>query len=353
MANARGRIVFGLLVALLGGALFLVTSAYVIDHGYLKIGAAIAGALAFPIVPALWHLIGERRRKARIAERKQPPKATLTGCDRYWLRFAVVAIAVLAPMIAKSGTGVLGAVRRHALWFLPDSPPSATGQLRRVPAEAELVVVIKDKTGTKPGTAVVAWGAGQAMIAADTLLDDGAPHAKKIDSINGMRGDVPWLPTKQLSEVKTDDGSFVIASDGWRSQVEGASAGPGAELATELDRAPASATFVAAFVPRTNVSDQDLDVAMIRHGVAWALVDDSSVTLDGRIEATDAAAATKLGAEITALFHAPHHLSESCQEAFAKAVDLVKLDVAGTVVAVHATLPSDLLRQFGPCVMLH
>src|SRR5256885_9961609 len=117
MANVRGRIVFGGLVVLLGVTLFVVTSAYVIDHGYNKIAAAIVGTFAFPIAPLGWHFFAERRRAKRLANAKLPAKATLTGHDRFWMRFAVVALALLGPMIASSGFGVLGSVWRHGLWF--------------------------------------------------------------------------------------------------------------------------------------------------------------------------------------------------------------------------------------------
>src|SRR5690349_15881568 len=99
MAKAKQRIVFGALFVLLGALLFWIASAYVVDHDYNRIAAAIVGGLAFPVLPVVWHVIGERRRRTKVAAMKQAPKTTLAATDRYWLRFTAVALVVLGPMI--------------------------------------------------------------------------------------------------------------------------------------------------------------------------------------------------------------------------------------------------------------
>src|SRR5207302_9966164 len=100
----------------------------------------------------------------------------------------------------------------------------------------------------------------------------------------------------------------------WRTKVEPATTGPSEELRGELARAPQDAPFVAAFAPRTQITSHDLDVAMIRHGVVWGVTSGESFVLAGRVEATDAAAATKLADELTAALHAASKtVPESCR----------------------------------------
>ena len=99
MSKLRQRSIFGGLVVVLGALLFLVSSAFIIDRGYPKVIAAIVGALAFPVLPVAWHVWGERSRAKKQAEAKKPSTSTLTGFDRFWLRFVVVAAVVIGPMI--------------------------------------------------------------------------------------------------------------------------------------------------------------------------------------------------------------------------------------------------------------
>gem|GEM_PF-6460870 len=70
----------GYLVAALVGA----------TAGYLV--AALVGATAYPLLPGVWHLVGELRRRRRAGA----DKATLTGLDRWLLRSWIVATVLIA-----------------------------------------------------------------------------------------------------------------------------------------------------------------------------------------------------------------------------------------------------------------
>jgi hypothetical protein len=338
MANVRGRIVFGLLLISLGAMQFVTASAYVVDHDFLRIAAIAVGAFAFPIAPVTWHLIGERRRKTRLAAVKMPPKQTLTAKDRYWLRFAGVAFAVLGPMFAASGLGVVGAVWRHGLWFVPaSSPDRGTFQaderlLRRVPGDAELVAVV-------PGH-VFAWGNHQDMLAGAHNLDD-VPAFKRIP-----------VPLATMAEVPTADHSIVSASDGWRAKVEPEGAGPSDELRAELARAPKDAAIVVAFAPRTPLGPKDVDFAMIRHAVVWEIAAADGFHVAVRFEATDAATATKLADVLSALLRtAATRVPESCHDEVQKLADRVHVARDGAVITAEAELPKDAMIGLGFCGM--
>jgi hypothetical protein len=368
MGNARGKLLFGTTVVLLGAALFVVTSAYVIDHGYSRVGAAIAGALAFPLLPLGWHLLSERRRAKRVAAAKVAPKAALTGHDRFWLRFALVAVAFVGAMVVQSGTGVVGAVWRHGLWFVPASQPDVRDVgntakrdfaaqehlLKRVPSDAELVVVVHPPPpdavdhSTADRSMVFAYRPREAMIASDAAAGDMA----SLDDINSKRDQVPWLKLSPFTAVDTTDPIRLFASDGWRSKVDPPGTGPSEELRGELTRAPQDAIFVAAFTPRTQVTVHDLDALMIRHGVMWGGMQGDSIVLAGRLEATDATAAQKLVDDVNKLLHLQTtDIPESCRDTVAKIVDHVEIARDGAIVTARAELGKDALAGLMFCGM--
>jgi hypothetical protein len=368
MANAKARIVTGLAVTVLGAALFATASAYVVDHDYNKIAAAIVGAFAFPVAPLGWHLLSERRRRKRLAEAKARAKSSLTGADRYWFRFLVVALVVLGPMFAASRLAVFGAVWRHGLWFVPASPPdlSSVGAgpardfkdqaelLKRVPSDAELVIVghQKAENGKPGGSIVVAWGGHQAMIVADAGLDDGEPLSKKLDEINANRDKLPWLSVDKLEEIKTSDKTILVATEGWRSKVDPAGTGPSEELRGELSRAPQSAPLVFAVTPRTKLTPHDLDPDMIRHGAAWVDSNDDGIVIATRFEMRDEAAAKKIVAEVDDVLHfKTKDIPENCREPVSKIVDRIHLDQHGTIVTGRAEIPGEALMGLMFCAM--
>ncbi|MGE5180996.1 MAG: hypothetical protein ACM31C_02995 [Acidobacteriota bacterium] len=356
MANIRHRIVLGISVTLLGAALFELASAYIVDRGYGKIAAAIVGAVAFPVVPGLWQLVGERRRRARLAAAKKPSTSTLTAGDRYWMRFVVVALVVLGPMFAIGRFKVLGATWRHGLWFIPESSSAKLRDfkaedhlLKRVPGDAELVVVFHQDA--KAGSAVVGWGGKQAVIAADGSLDDGEPIDKKLDDLNAKRDKLPWLGVDKLSQIPTEDQTLVIATDAWKDKVAPGT-GPSDELMGELRRAPQDAVFVAAFAPRTKLTLHDIDPDTIRHGVVWATMDDKALVIAGRIDMKDVAAGAKLLAEANdVLQFKTDDLPAACKEPVGKIVDRIHLEQNGTILTGRAEIPTEALMGLMFCAI--
>jgi len=127
VSNVRHRLVFGVLLVVLGASAFCVASAFVVDRGYSKILAGVVGALAFPVAPVAWHAWAERRRARKRAEAKKPAKSSVTGADRYWMRFGVVVLAILGPMIYTARLDVVRATIRHGLWFVPTPKPGIGG----------------------------------------------------------------------------------------------------------------------------------------------------------------------------------------------------------------------------------
>lgn len=360
MANARQRITFGLLVTVLGAAVAWIASTYVVDHGWGKIAAGVIGGLAWPVLPGVWQLVGERRRKAKLATAKKPASATLTGYDRYWLRFVVVAAAVLGPMFGASRLGVFGSVKRQATWFVPAGPPpprdfkAEEHLLKRVPADAELVFVmhVEPENGKKGGSGVMAWGNGEAMIAADDSFDDGESHAKKLEELNANRDKIPFVKVGAFSELSTSDHTIVVVTDGWKAKVEAAASGPSAELRGELARAPASAMVVIAFAPKTKISVKDIEPDTIQHGVAWFAMDEKTLSIAGRVDMKLPADATKLHDELGKLLGAESKdIPEACKEQVGKLASSVKLDVSGTVVSARAELPTEALMGLMFCAM--
>ena len=356
MGKARQRIVFGLLFAVLGIALFVVATAYAVDHGTRRWGVIPFGVFVFPVAPVLWHVIAERRRRAKLAAAKTPSKSTLTGYDRYWMRFAVVALVVIGPMALNSHFGVLGSVYREAFWFWPKSTNlSAIGTgaqrdfkdvdklIKRVPGEAELVVVLHQPSegGKDGGNAVVAWGNKQGVIAADAeLRDKDKPLADQIASINDAREKMKWLPFDKLGEVSSSDNALVIATDGWKSKVDPSGAGPSEELMGELRRAPQDALFVAAITPRTKMTAGDLDPATIHHGAAWLVSRDDKLLFAARLEMVDAAAATKIVGEINDVLHGKTpDIPASCRSTVDKLLENFEIAHDGVIVTARVEIP--------------
>ncbi len=354
MANTRHRIVLGISVTLLGAALFVLASAYIVDRGYGKIAAAIVGAFAFPVAPGLWQLVGERRRRAKLAAAKKPSTSTLTAGDRYWMRFFVVALVVLGPMFAISRFKVLGATWRHGLWFIPQSSTAGSFKadkhlLGRVPSEAELVVVFHEDG--KAGSAVVGWAGRQAVIAADRSLDDGQPIDKKLDDLNANRDKLPWIGVDKLVQVPTTDKTLVIATEAWKDKVAPGT-GPSEELVGELGRAPENAVFVVAFAPRTKITMHDLDPDTIRHGVVWATMDDKALVIAGRIEMKDDAAGAKLLAEVQDVLHfKTSDIPDKCKEPVGKIVDHIHFEQNGTILTGRAEIPNEALMGLMFCAL--
>jgi hypothetical protein len=351
VSNRRQRFVFGVLATLVGVVMFVVASSYIVFRGWPHWLAAVTGALAFPVGPLTWQLLGERARKKKLAAAKTPAKTTLTAGDRYWLRCLAVALVVLGPMIAIGRFDVVRATWRHGLWFWPKSyepttthgsPLSMIGSgvprtidvlgtpLARVPSDAELVVLVTPPPGESPeGRGVFAYGDKQVMFAGEGkgMAVEGDLN-EKIAELNKERSKIPWLPVEEIQLISHSDSSIVAASAGWRPRVEFPGLGPSAEILRELGRAPKDAFFVAGFVPKTT-----RDVLSTKAGAAWLYKSGEKLVLEGRVEANDETAAKKLVAEATrALDEAVHDAPQSCREQLGAIVKAIKLDQTGTIV---------------------
>jgi hypothetical protein len=350
VSNRRQRFVFGLVATLVGALLFVVASAYLVFRGQPQWLAGVVGGLAFPVLPVTWHLLGERARRRKQAAAKTPSKSTLTGGDRYWLRFVAVAALALGPMIAIGKLDVARAAWRHGLWWLPTSyepttthggPLSMIGTgtprtldvigtpLARVPSDAELVVMVQPPPDDKDqdGRAVFAYGDRQIMLFLEGKLEgDKAPEV--VAEFNKQRAKASWLPTDEIKLVSHSDSQVIAASAGWAARVQFPGMGPSAELLRELGRAPKDAFFVAGFVPKTT-----RDVLSTKVGAAWLYKTGEKLVIEGRVEANDEAAAKKLVAEATsALDKAAHDVPESCREQVGAIVKAIKLDQSGAFV---------------------
>src|SRR5687767_5755071 len=89
-----GRTIVGsLVIAVMCAALFLVPSAYLVHKGQSRWLALAAGLVAFPLVPVLWHLLAERRRK------RNGGKSTLTSGDRFVMRLVAVGLVAILPLL--------------------------------------------------------------------------------------------------------------------------------------------------------------------------------------------------------------------------------------------------------------
>ena len=330
-----------------GAIVFVVASAYVVSRDLPAWLAGAIGALAFPIGPIAWHVVGERGRRARLALEKKPPKSSLTAIDRLWLRVAGAAIVVIGPMIAVGGFDVARATWHHATWWVPSAPRLASSDaerlMRYVPNDAELVVVrIADRTCPfdVKGDAIAAWGDRQALLVASQMLS-----ADNVDGVVREIDRLRKLPLDKVAPVKLDGGAAAIASYGWRARVEAGDAGPSDDIRAELARAPGDAAIIAAFVPRT------LHDVPVRAGAAWLRADKENrrVVIEARVEAVDADAAHKLADGARAALASAEFTAEGCRPTLKAIAADVVIDTSGATVTGRVEVPADKLLELAFC----
>ena len=345
MSKLRQRSIFGGLVVVLGALLFLIASAFIVDRGYPKILAGIVGALAFPVLPVAWHIWGERGRKRKDVEApkpgKKPAKSTLTGYDRFWIRFVVVAAVILGPMFYMQRLGVLGAVKRHATWMVPVFEPGlgmlGTGAhrdlgrieplLKRVPGDAEGVIVWAPRD--VKGEGLIAFDNHDLVAAGegDMLRDD-----DMIRHINEFFKAQHFLMLDPIAMV-IDRDITIAASDKWKAKVEPAPATLPSVLRDNLERVPGDAELFGAIAPRTI-----RDAKAIKSGAFWALRDAKGVVFEARVEAGDVAKAYQLIHDLRALRPEQLPFPAACRDKAAKVLARLELAQVGTVVTLRVPI---------------
>jgi len=265
------RVLSGIVIALICAAMFIVPSAYLVAHHHSRWLALAVGALAFPVLPGLWHGIGElRRRKAA------PAKSTLTAWDRALLRGALVgAVAIGGTLVlARGGTW---SVLKHGAWFTDWSEPDAIADSRllaHVPAGAETLIWIR------PGHThellpmalsgdvemVIAEGKSDTMIimaGEDVVLEE-------LSAISRRRPNGDKLDT-----VDAPAGMRILATPGFRDGGK-----PPRALIDLLYRAPAGANAIA--VGRSPSLETKYGA---RAYAAWAQVASDHVTFTAEADA--------------------------------------------------------------------
>jgi hypothetical protein len=350
MATRRGKIVFGVGVALFGALTFLAASAFVVSRDQPKWLAAIAGALAFPVLPAVWHVLGERKRKQRIAaavdRRSGTPKSTLASSDRYLMRAIAVALVVIGPMVAIGGFGFVRGVWTHKAWFIPRYELAvADDLLAHVPADAEAVITIRDLSAKEKGAGLLAWGDRQLLVIAKGAdLDNEEDAAEKLAELNKNRSKIPFITVDPVALVPTPRNMLAAASERWRSQIE-AGAGPSAELRAELARAPSNAALVLGIAPRTSAIP-------IKSAAAWLVGSDEKLVLDGRIEATDPVAAEKLLDYLrTAWKVQATQIPAKCRDEVELIAGQIKTARTAAIITIHLELQPEKLAGLMFCAM--
>lgn len=265
------RVFSGIVIALICAAMFIFPSAYLVAHHHSRWLALAVGALAFPVVPGLWHGIGElRRRKAA------PPKSTLTGWDRALLRGALVGAVAIGGtlLLARGGTwGVL----EHGAWFTDWSEPDPIAESRLlalVPAGAESLIWIRP--GHTHELLPMALSGDVEMVLVegktDTMVimagDDAVLEELSAVSRRGHNGD-------KLDALDAPAGMRILATPGFRDGGK-----PPRDLIGLLYRAPSGANAVAVGrSPSLNT------VYGARAYVAWAEVGGDHVTFTAEADA--------------------------------------------------------------------
>lgn len=345
------------LLAIAGVVIFLVASAYVIERGQPKWAAATVGALAFPILPAVWHVVGERKRRARIArasEGAKPDKQSaakpdvLSAADRFVLRVVGSALLVIGPMLAVGRLDVVRAAWHHRGWFIPETPfdrdAAASALLAHVPSDADVLVVIAGDEDGQPGVGVMAYSSHQlAMLtspASDHLEDD-------VRRANDQRGKVSeWLPFDELVAVDSHSQWSAMVSKRWQSAVDSGGSGPRATLRAALSRAPSDAKIVVAYAPPVPRDG-------IKQGVWWMLQVgvNQPLTVGGMIDAIDAKHAAE-SADLSALMRRFRGtMPAGCREPVDAVAQAVRVTQVGATVSWTVVIQPEQLFGLMTCAM--
>jgi len=329
------RVFTGIVIALICAAMFIFPSAYLIAHGHSRWLALVLGGLAFPVVPGLWHGIGELRRRTAA-----PPKSTLTAWDRALLRGALVgAVAIGGTLLLARGT--TWTVLKHGAWFTDWSEPDPIADSRllaHVPAGAEMLIWIRP--GHTHELLPMALSGDVEMVLvegkSDTMLimagDDVVLEELSAVSRRGHNGD-------KLEAIDAPAGMRILATPGFR---EGGK--PPRDLIDLLYRAPKSANAIA--VGRSPSLETKYGA---RAFAAWAEVGSDHVTFTAEADAPGIV--TKSLLERARTLAAAAAKSDDCgNRAFAKATH-TDLYAYLTRIRGTAQLSLDVVREIPQCMI--
>jgi hypothetical protein len=334
VTEQRRRIPIGfvLLVVVLGVVMFVVPSSFVASRGAPWWLCMTVGALAFPVLPVVWQLAGERRRRRRLAQVKTPNKAVLTGGDRFVIRCLVVGAVAIGPAFALDGRGAVTTVWHNVGWVIPTTPWPGHADapiLAHVPSEAELVISFhKDadaKTHQDAVDAVLGYSQHRVM-----FYGIGDHFDRPVADINTELDQLPF----SVDHVVEIANSF-YSSASWKSAVDTAT-GPTADIRALLAKAPPNAMIAMAGVPKTAAEQK------ILKSVTGSLVQtDDTMTIDVQIETVDPAQATFALTAMRAMWATQHaKLPEDCRDNVDKIVDKAHFDQVGVNLHFSVQIPT-------------
>jgi hypothetical protein len=293
MKRVAGRIagVLGLLVVC--ALLFDAPSAYAVAAHKPRWLAWAVGLLAFPIVPLVWNVLGERK---RTVDPKKP--ATSTRWERITWRTLAVAVVVLGCLFGIRRGEAWRALRHHALWFIPSSPGALVADsplLSRVPADATGLVWLRDTEGAKDAMSALGalspLGSGddfELVIAGDKkhVFANERGDVHFLDTFASLFAMNPWSAQLGFSPggvKELPDGSRAWLSPGWTM----GTAAP-ARLVDPMRRAPDDAFLIGTV----------LDVDGKGAAVGWIAGRDGELELVGEVTAASEAQAIAWMADI-------------------------------------------------------
>lgn len=347
MSSRRGKAIFGLGLVVFGLAVFLFASAYLVSRDQPKWLAAAVGALAFPVLPVLWHVVGERRRRQRHANDKAPPKTTLAPGDRYLLRAVVVAAAVLAPMFVIGKFAVVRAAWDYKLWFVPDNFDRIDGAdalFLHVPADADAVLVVHERDDDKK-LGVIAYGDHQLAVIVPNDQKFEETQVDQIKQLNEQRSKIPFVKVDAVDAVALGKQWFAVATDRWQSAIRAEGSGPRAAIRQELSNAPASALISLAYVPATPTSG-------IQKLSGWVIqkATNEKLTVSGKLEAVDAPSAERLLETTRALWKVQRsEWPEACRDEISKLADMAEIERKGATITLQLTIEPEMLMGMMMC----
>ena len=369
MSDRRGlgTILGWLFIGIACGALFLVPSAWLVDHGHSRWLALAAGLLAFPVVPLAWHFVAERRRA-----RAEGKKSSLTRGDRFVVKLIAVALVVLGPLLVFSPGGTWGAVKRQPTWFLHwggggDGDPGGwetpsgdpiTGDARLtgyLPDDAEVVVWLR-ATGEFLASMQKQFGG---------KVEEPDPDAPQ-EALLALRKDGFLMlvrSRKGLDEVKPEDREklereladklfagkrikiliysaqpdlHVVVTESWDAAVRARAAGirqAPTELLALLDGTPADAPLVAA------ARNAAFGGVIIDRGTGHMRIAEKGLRIESELQLASASAAGLLrGTLRSEVDETPGKVPASCKQPVGKLMSGIEIGGDGTGVTLSARL---------------